>query len=162
VANIDQYSVSTVPIQMLFGNTELSLATAFVWIEGSQHFLITNWHNLSGKDSRTRKHLSSTLAEPDRIRVWWNAKDALGSKFAAEIAIRSDDGTPLWWVHPLHGKLVDVVALPVTANQAADMNPINKMPSAPTMQSRIGQDVFILGYPFGKARVASLFGSAAA
>lgn len=149
LASIDQYSVSTVPIQMLFGATELALGTAFVWEDTGRHFIITNWHNLTGKDPRTGKHLSPTLAEPNRVRVWWNAKGSLGSKFSAELPIRSPAGAPLWWVHPVHGKGVDVVALPVTAPATADMHPINQMPSAPLMQARIGHDVFILGYPFG-------------
>ncbi len=149
MANIDIYSVSTVPIQMLFGTTELSLGTAFVWAEGDQHFLITNWHNLTGKNPRTGRHISPTLAEPDRIRVWWNEKAHLGNKFSAEVPIRSARGEPLWWAHPTHGKAVDVVALPVDPPANADMYPINQMPSASDMRSGIGQDVFILGYPFG-------------
>jgi hypothetical protein len=146
---IDQYSVSTVPVQMLFGATELSLGTAFIWKDSGQHFLITNWHNVTGKDPRTGKHLSPTLAEPDRLRVWWNSKGVLGSKFAAEVSIRDDAGAPLWWVHPVHKERVDVICLPVEAPASADMHPINEMPSAPRMQARVGQEVFILGYPFG-------------
>jgi hypothetical protein len=146
---IDQYSVSTVPMQMLFGATELSLGTTFVWLEESRHFLITNWHNLTGKNPRTGQHLSPTLAEPDRIRVWWNVKGRLGERFASELPLRNAEGDALWWVHPVLGKAVDVVALPVDPVVGADMFPINEMPSTPTMQTRVGHDVFILGYPFG-------------
>lgn len=149
MATIDQYSVSTLPIQMLFGQTELSLGTAFVWENAKRYFLVTNWHNVSGKDPRTQKHLSPTRAEPDRLRVWWNSKGVLGSKFATEVRVRDADGSPLWWVHPVYRERVDVICLPITAPATADMHPINQMPSAPRMQARVGQDVFILGYPFG-------------
>ena len=136
-------------MEMLFQTTSLAVGTAFFWLSGSQHFLITNWHNLSGKDPRTGKHLSVTAGEPDRIRVYLNTAGQLGSKFETQINIRDGMGAPLWWVHPNHGKNVDVVALPVQTDRRADMYPINLMPSAPQMHAAVGHEVFILGYPFG-------------
>lgn len=149
MATIDQYSVATVPIRMLFQATELASGTAFVWIAGEQHFLVTNWHNFSGKDPRTGKHLSKTLAEPDRFEGLWNQTGQLGAKFPAVGRVREDDGRPMWWVHPSYGNRVDVVALPIPPVPGADMLPINAMRHAKDMQVAVGHDVFVLGYPFG-------------
>lgn len=148
MASIDQYSLATVPIEMAFQETNLSLGTAFTWKSGSEYFLITNWHNLSGKNPRTGQHLSPTAAEPDRIRVWWNIKGQLGAKVAGMVAIRDDDHNPLWWVHPQHQQKVDVVALPIDPPDNVEMYPINEMWTERLLVT-VGQDVFILGYPFG-------------
>jgi hypothetical protein len=148
MATIDLYSSSTVPIEMFFGSTALSLGTGFVWEDAGAFFLITNWHNVSGKDPFSGKHLSNTAAEPDRVRVWWNRKGRLGDRLSTVEALRDTDGAPLWWVHPQHGNQVDVIALPIIPHVSAEMYPINGMPSAP-LSLPIGSDVFILGYPFG-------------
>lgn len=146
--SIDQYSVSTVPIELLFNTTNLGLATAFVWEEAGRFFLITNWHNVSGKDVFTKKHTSSTAAEPDRLNVWWNQKGQLGAKFAGVVALRDQVKAPLWLVHPQHGNDVDVVALPLTPLPNDEMYPINKMDRVDLLV-QVGMDVYVLGYPFG-------------
>jgi hypothetical protein len=147
ILSIDQYSVATVPIEMFFQNTSLSTATAFIWQQEQKHFLVTNWHNVSGKDPFTGKHLSKTAAEPDCVKIWFNGK-ALGQKFFKFEPLRDTSDRPLWWVHPQHGSKIDVVALPVDAPDDAEMHPINRMPSD-QLAILIGMDVFVLGYPFG-------------
>lgn len=148
MVKIDQYSVSTVPLEMFFGETFLSLGTGFFWRFKEEIFLITNWHNVSGKNPTTGKHLSPTLAEPDRLRVWWNVRNQLGNKAAVEHTIRDHDGTPLWLVHPQHRRAVDVVALPIVVPANADPYPINEM-EQDDLLIQVGMDVFVLGYPFG-------------
>ncbi len=89
---IDQYSAATVPIEMFFGSTNLAIGTGFVWEASAEFFLITNWHNVSGRDPFSGQHISKTTAEPDRLRVWWNQKGKLGSKFAVEHTIHDRNG----------------------------------------------------------------------
>jgi hypothetical protein len=141
---IDLYSVATVPIEMFFEGTRLSIGTAFVWAGGGAFFLITNWHNVSGRDPFTGKHLSSTAAEPNRIVGWFNVKDRLGQKRAVPVPLRDGEGKPLWWVHPKHRQEIDAVALPLAQMEGLDMHPINAMPTMP-LQLGIGAEVFVLG-----------------
>jgi Trypsin-like peptidase domain len=145
---IDQYSAAAIPIEMLFNETRLSIATSFVWKVDDNYWLITNWHNVSGRDSNTGKHISNTAAEPNQLRIYFNAKGYLGSKVTKVVDIRGDTETPLWLVHPTHGNKVDVVALPIQNYDDVDMFAIN------TLQHRdllieVGMDVFVLGFPFG-------------
>lgn len=143
---IDEYSVATVSLEMFFGGTPLSTGTAFLWDAGGEIFLITNWHNLSGKNPGTGRHLSPTGAEPDRVRILWNAKAKLGARILHEHMIRDAKG-PLWLVHPTLQQAADVVALPLAVPTNAEPFPINKMRSEP-LSVGVGQDVFVLGYPF--------------
>ncbi len=146
---IDPYSVAAIPIEMFFNSTNLSLGTAFVWAEGEQLFLITNWHNVSGKDPISGKHLSKTAAEPNRLKVWFNQKNQLGDKVAKFIPILDPDGRPLWLMHPTHGSGIDVVAIQLKENYTdVEPYPINAMPND-DLAVHVGMDVFVLGYPFG-------------
>lgn len=112
MATIDIYFVSTVPIEMFFNHTNLSIGTAFSWRINSESFLITNSHNVSGIDPFTGKHISKTAAEPNAIQAWWNVVGQLGSKFSEQIAIRDQSNRPLWLVHPQLGNQVDIAVLP--------------------------------------------------
>jgi len=133
---------------MFFGETLLSQGTAFFWKADQQLFLITNWHNASGKDPFTGKHLSNTLAEPNRLRVWWNVKDRLGDKIPLNHLLRDDEGRPLWFVHPRLGSAVDAVALPLIAPPNVEPYAVNGLPEM-AIRTEIGNDLFILGYPYG-------------
>lgn len=133
---------------MFFGNTNLSIGTGFVWEASGEFFLITNWHNVSGRDPFSGKHIAASAAEPDRLRIWWNQKGQLGQKLQKMEATHSSNNEPLWWVHPQHGNQVDVVALPITPDANAEMYPINRMPSD-LLKLQIGMDLYVLGYPFG-------------
>jgi hypothetical protein len=148
VPTIDEYSVAAIPIEMFFNSTPLSLGTAFLWEKEGKYWLITNWHNLSGRDPNTGKHLSPKAAEPNKIRAWLNVKGKLGDKAAKEIDVRSASGSPLWLVHPSHKNKIDVVALPIQNYTDVEYYPINKLAQM-DLQALIGMDVFILGYPFG-------------
>jgi len=146
---IDEYSSATVPIELFFDSTNLWSATGFVWEDDSGHFyLVTNWHNLSGKDVFTKTHTSNTAAEPNKIYIWWNLKGQLGLRFAHTEPIRDPTGAPLWFVHPQHGNDIDVVAMPITPHANAEMYPINKMANTELM-FLVGMDVYVLGYSYG-------------
>ncbi|MGA7808738.1 hypothetical protein [Bradyrhizobium sp.] len=45
--SVDFYSSAVVPIDLAFGGSVLAKATGFVWRDGKEFFLITNWHNVT-------------------------------------------------------------------------------------------------------------------
>lgn len=145
----DWYSMSAVPIEMHFGEQPLSTGTAFFWDVDGQLYLVTAWHCLSGRHFQTKKHISTTSAEPDRIEVWWNLdRQPVGHKGTSFVPIRDEAGEPLWLIHPERGSDVDVAMLPVQCPGNAVAYPINKLPSD-WIGLSVGQDVFILGFPLG-------------
>ena len=145
---------------MFFNETNLSVGTAFVWKADEAHWLITNWHNVSGRDPNTGEHLSTTAAEPNRLRVWFNVRGRLGDKVRKFVDIRSAAGAPLWLVHPTHGHEIDVVAIPIHNYEDVDMHAINTLSSEDLLE-QIGMDVFVLGFPLGLAREVCPSGSEA-
>jgi hypothetical protein len=145
---VDQYSFSTVPIEMHFDTVDLAVGTAFIYKIENAFFLITNWHNLSGRDPSTGKCLSKTGAVPNNIHVWFVENTGRGHRIMKQIPIRDPNGKPLWFVHPTHKQAIDVVALPIKAMSDVELKPINEMPNE-DLVLEIGMDVFVLGYPFG-------------
>lgn len=63
-------SLISVPIEMHFSATGicLSTGTGFFYKKGNAFYLITNWHNLTGINPRTKKPLSNHAGRPDMIR----------------------------------------------------------------------------------------------
>jgi hypothetical protein len=146
---IDEYSCSTLLIEMRFGEHPLSIGTAFTFLVANQVFLITNWHNVSGRDPRTMQCLSPTAAQPDHLAAFLHVDGRLGSRRPQFFELFDEARQPIWFEHPVHGPNVDVVALPITYDPGLTSYPINTLPSAPYLNVRIGQDVFVIGYPFG-------------
>jgi hypothetical protein len=60
---IDAFSLTTVPVEQFANSQPMKSATAFVWKERAQHYLITNWHVITGRDAATGK--LETPARPD-------------------------------------------------------------------------------------------------
>jgi hypothetical protein len=146
---IDEYSCSTFLIQMSYGNQPLSIGTAFSSEAGNQLFLITNWHNVSGRNPRTGQCLSPTAAQPDNLVAILHADGKLGSWGQQTFNLLDEAEQPKWYEHPVHRQNVDVVALPVSCATGLTTYPINRMAFTQELNVRIGQDVFVIGYPFG-------------
>jgi hypothetical protein len=145
---IDEHSLAAIPVEPFFNETNLGIATAFVWKDNDAYWLITNWHVVSGRDPNTGKHTSKTAAEPNRLRIWFNVRDRIGYKTPKFVDIRNGAGAPLWLVHPVHGNKVDVVAISLQNYNDVDMCAINTK-SSMDLLLQVGMDVFVLGFPFG-------------
>ena len=72
----------------------------------------------------------------------------MGHKFGEPVALYDHDGKPHWLIHPVLGHTADIAALPIRPVAEPDWYAINQQPML-DLSLTIGQDVFILGYPFG-------------
>jgi hypothetical protein len=151
VPGIDEFSLTTIPIDLRFNEQPLSSATAFTWERDDMQYLVTAWHNVSGRDPNTDKHLSRTAAEPNMLHGMFNTKGKnIGHKHQLSLRIRQDSGKVNWLVHPTHKRGIDLVAIPLLGEPVSSIHfySINKMGSEDLLVG-IGMDVFVLGYPFG-------------
>jgi hypothetical protein len=145
---ISQYSAAAVPIELYFNKTKLSVATAFFWQPIKKSYLVTNWHNVTGINPITGKHLNPTAAEPDTIQVDIFVDRDPNKRGSRSIHLYDERGEPVWFEHPIYGKNVDVVCIPLTASFSKNCLPINKL-AKPNWSIDIGSDVFVLGFPLG-------------
>jgi hypothetical protein len=147
---IDEYSRAAVPIVQLFDEMVLGNASAFVWFENGNHYLITNWHVVTMTNPITGVNLHREAARPNKLRAQFNSARAVWEKHTRDIPLLDADDRPLWFVHPAHKQGIDVVAILLpTADHDLNYYPINRMTRERELAIRIGMDVFVLGYPFG-------------
>jgi hypothetical protein len=147
---MDQFSLTTTPIEQFFNNMLLGTATGFVWSNSGKYYLITNWHVVTLRIFPTREYIKTHGGRPNMLRARFNFAAQVFEKQQFDIRIRDDDDRPLWLVHPARNVDIAVIPLLLSENQKALVNlyPMNEI-TVTGLAVYIGMDVFILGYPFG-------------
>jgi hypothetical protein len=84
----------------------LNSATAFVWWQGQQYYLITNWHVVTGRNHQTGA--LETIVRPDALHAQFNLATGTFGKRQLNIRIRDEEGRPLWLVYPVQNHKIDV------------------------------------------------------
>jgi hypothetical protein len=80
---ISRLSIIPLLIEGRFDQTRLSTGTAFIAVAaGNRPVLITNRHNVTGRNNDTGVCLSSTGGVPNNLVVWHNARTGLGNWLA--------------------------------------------------------------------------------
>ena len=126
--NIRMPSVRSLLLRTLVGGQQLATATGFVTVHHGAHFLVTNWHVVSGRHPADGSLISKTGAVPHEVTVLHNLVGKLGYWTSKVEPLYDASGDPLWLEHPVHGRRVDVVALPITQDQGVDMHPYERFP----------------------------------
>lgn len=155
---IDKLSLTSAYLQMQFfydnAVTNLGIGTGFFWEGSEQIFLITNWHNVSGRNFETNEPMDKKYASvPNQIFIKFFTTSSEGRIIPQEgtIKIRNDKDEPLWLEIKVVNSdipLADVVAIPLGYNDLTkSIVCANHIKS--DMIVNISQEVFILGYPKG-------------
>lgn len=148
---IDEYSVASLPLEMLCRGNGLSRGTGFFCIHGGIHFLVSNWHVFSGRHPSTGQPLSkATGGTPDQIRLPLHLAGQLGqASLVGPVDICGPNGDPLWLQHQ-RGQDVDVAVLRVDPFPLTFVAYALPRPNeAADMQISVGTDVFVIGFPLG-------------
>ncbi|CAI0696481.1 trypsin-like peptidase domain-containing protein [Serratia entomophila] len=108
-------SFKSIYLEMMFEDNVLSKGTGFITKTKFGDVIVTNRHNVTGKDQNTGKHLSSTLGEPDRIAVHFfcMCDDGINVKTEKHIIKIKNNGSALWLEHPVLKEKADVVIIPI-------------------------------------------------
>ena len=145
------YSQCPFEIQMWDDQGVISTGSGFFYEVDNEWFLITNWHNFSGKHFLTKDPLSPSGRSPTFIKAKF-ASYLLPSNSFTAIAQRVDiyeNYEPLWFEHPEIESLCDVVALPMKRPQSCPEfmhNAANRI-SPTRIPVEPGCTVFIVGFP---------------
>lgn len=134
------------------------MGTAFLYRHKEKTYLVTNWHNVTGREPVSHKPKHSLCAIPDSLVI---AVPFHGKMEDGRNAVRwdhhrmplyddADRQLPVWFEHPVHGDKVDVVTIPI---EDADKIATKLANDAAVAGDKIaifpGFDVFVLGYPRG-------------
>jgi hypothetical protein len=155
VATIAEPSVMSLFVRMQFGDQGLATGTGFVSQTGKGPVLITNRHNVTGRNQETDQPLSQTGGVPDRLCIVHNRKDRLGQWVERTEPLYAGQ-RPRWHEHPTLGAKGDFVAIPLT--QLDDVGLRAYTPATPGAQIMIGvaDAVSVVGFPFGLRSGGSL------
>ncbi|HIF5839387.1 TPA: hypothetical protein ACX3EF_004594 [Vibrio parahaemolyticus] len=149
---ISPLSMSSVYIEMMYNEEIIGKGIAFYYRENGKLYLISNWHNFSGRNPDTGKPIHSALAIPNRIKVY--SHKVVDNSVEQQIdfhKLENDEGEALWFEHGSLGRKVDVGALPIELNyEVIDINEaIAEIDPYSNYQTKIGEKLFVLGFPFG-------------
>lgn len=159
--NVELPSLKAVFIEIRRGSQQLAIATATLLsnTRESHCALVTNRHNVTGRNQETGECLSKTLGVPDNIMIHFHRpRELVGSWKTVELPLYRDDGSPYWIEHPTLGEQADIVAL--NLNWGDD---VLKLPfylqgelDRVGMVVSPGEPLSVLGYPFGLTTVGKL------
>lgn len=148
-AEIQHESVQSLLIQPMLNGQTIALGTSFVVEVAGTPYLITNRHNVTGRDSNNQP-LKQFSRMPDALRIYHNRKGQLGSWVAVDEPLYSGPGQPRWLEHPTHGRNVDVVALQLTRTDDVALYPHDPGAIRRTNAATpVTTDLNIVGFPFG-------------
>ena len=154
----DNYIACPFQIQMCDLQGGIGLGTAFFYEHEDETFIITNWHNLTGKHPLTGLPLHSERSPMYVLAKWPVVNDSVihpeNAKVVHLAAHRieiEDDNGPRWLEHPEYGSVCDVVAIPIqkpeqwpaVAHKAANKIDETLIPIDP------GLKVVVIGFPQG-------------
>jgi len=141
-------SAQSLLIQMQFNGQPLSTGTAFVVVASSGPVLITNRHNVTGRDQESGKPLSPTGGVPSELLVWHNVKGKLGEWISRTEPLFNGQA-PRWREHPVLGPKADFVALPLSQLQEVELYPHDIENLGPDIHVGPADPVSVIGFPFG-------------
>ncbi len=152
-------------IEIMYENQKLGIGTAFSYLHNEQTYLITNWHNASGRHPETLKVINTAAAIPNKFILHYPVdfnKDKSFPNGESKVGWHSfelnlyQDSEPVWYEHPEHGHKVDAVAIPLGIS-ASMLKPANaKELDLEKITLRPSLDVYVLGYPLGLTGGAKL------
>lgn len=107
-------SNSVVHLTMRYQKTVLSIGTGVIYQHASDFYIVTAWHNLTGRHSETLKPLSKKSAIPDNVVVNLAVSiPSVGMTTRHSITIPlADEEKSLFYIHPENWPRVDVAVIP--------------------------------------------------
>ncbi|HDR9032672.1 TPA: trypsin-like peptidase domain-containing protein [Burkholderia vietnamiensis] len=154
-----EQTLTSVKIYLGFNKQCLATGTAFVYERDRERYLVTNWHNVTGKNSLTHKCLDKNLGIPNKIVAVYpvyhsgdiDSQQAVFAWQTLEVHLYDADGVPSWYEHPEHGSLVDLAAIPMLplSSNSAVLCVNDARVTFANQAVGAGTDAFILGYPHG-------------
>lgn len=153
--SITKPSVQSLLIQMKFDGQVLSTGTGFLVQSENGPLLLTNRHNVTGRDQETGNPLSPTGGIPNEVVILHNRQDSLG-QWISKTERLLDGEDPLWHEHRELGPRADFVALPLTELDEVAIYEYNIIDTRPAILVGPADAISVVGFPFGLQAGGSL------
>jgi len=146
--HIAEPSVKSLLLEMRFNGQPLATGTGFVTMAPRGPVLITNRHNVTGRNQETGQPLSRTGGVPNEIVILHNRANQLGQWLSKLEPLYNNDAA-LWIEHPHLGARADFVALPLTQVDDVQFYPYTLGVGDPAILVAPAEVVSVVGFPFG-------------
>ena len=145
-----QPSETVVHLRICRDDLEIAIGSGVLYKKDEKSYIITAWHNLSGRHSETLEPLSKNLIIPNKIIATLTIHFSYNNEksyFKLNFTLPLDkNGKSNYYIHPQGWPKVDVAAIPI------DLNAINHMEgytddkkiSIPFTLSSFGKDTHII------------------
>jgi len=152
-------------IEMYFGETLLSSGTSILAANNRESHcaLITNRHNVTGRNQETGKCISPHAAAPDNIVIHFHKNienlEDLGKEWVKiKLPLFRNDGAPYWIEHPRLGACADIVALNLTWGSDIAEYPYYFETDLDKLNLAISpaENISVIGFPFGLSSYGKL------
>lgn len=111
-----------VHLSMRFGLKVLAIGTGFLYERYGKLYIITAWHNVTGRHSESLRCQSEDLAVPDNIVASLPLRANKTGYFRMPVVLPlADQKKALYFVHPNGWPRVDVVAIPFDPESPTDV-----------------------------------------
>jgi Trypsin-like peptidase domain len=143
---MDPFSLIGLKIEMFYQKEVLATGTAFVIENSGSLYIVTNKHNVTGRDPETNRCLNKDLGIPDSLIIWYCVNQRSLEYLSVRVLLYDSNGSQKWIEHP--DEKIDVVLLPLLNKDlkdsvldlsSADID-IKAMPAMP---------ISIIGFPLG-------------
>lgn len=131
-------------------------ASGFLWEHAGNSFIITNWHNVTGRHPDTGDYLGNFCPNFMIANFLYVVEEQSEGRILIQtrpnkIRLYDDFGNKLWIEHEM-GSKIDCVAVPIDPSIIEDtfnlnMNKIDILEDG--YELTVGDDCFILGFPKG-------------
>lgn len=147
---LTQQSLMSLYVEIYRDDLQVSTGTAFVVKHDTQCYLITNRHNVTGRNTRTGKCLDKYCSIPNKLRVYCNKNLTHIEWLRLDLSLYKDDDNqiPSWFEHSVYKNKIDVVALLIPhylQHLAYDLNQLTDIKINPS------DYLSVVGFPFGKS-----------
>ncbi len=152
--NVEMPSMKSLFIEMYFNEILLSSGTAILVANDRESHctLITNRHNVTGKNQDTGKHLSKTLSEPNYIIIHFHKNNTNENEWKkVKLPLYREDETPFWIEHPIFKENADIVALNLNWGDDIIKYPYYLKTKLDRVNMVIvpSETISVIGFPFG-------------
>lgn len=140
-------SVKSLQVELYFDDTLLSTGTAFILEHEGVNFLITNKHNVTGRNPVNNQPLSPSGGVPNIMAVWFNSS-VLGywRKFFIDL-YNSDER--IWREHPQSDGTYDFVAIKIDTPPECVFYPYRFSDGPQDLSLSPSDRINVIGFPFG-------------
>jgi len=145
---IDEFSSKSLYLETYLNSQQLGIATGFVVKSNEHHYLITNWHVVTGRNPDDNQPLfRNGAADPNTMKIWFHAQP-LGNWQPLTLNLIDTNGDKQWLEHPL-GNAVDVVGILLTALEGIIIYDIDLSLANFDLMLYPSESVSIIGFPEG-------------